>query len=151
MREKIDAIRRSNHPYSGEILETKLMLERFFNGLMVVVDILGAIISLTAFITLMEESERYSVDVPTNFFGYIIEMESDTFGAHPFTVFLYIILIFGFISFGLYCARTLILISLKTKMSKLDCLYRTEKYTELMIESNCHPNEDLIETTTAQK
>ncbi len=140
MIEKINGIKNSKHPYSEEINKTIALLDNIFNILLIVVISIGFITAIIASTGLAEWADNYKndvVDVPVNFFGYFIELESDTFGGSPFIVFVHTIIIFALISLVIFCVKTIIIAILNSKAKMLDILYYSEKLTELLVENSC--------------
>lgn len=140
MIEKINGIKNSKHPYSEEINRTIALLDKIFNILLVIINSVGFIAAIIASAGLAEWADGISggvADVPVNFFGYFIELESDTFGGSPFIVFVHTIIIFALISLVIFCVKTIITAILNSKAKMLDSLYHSEKFTELLVENSC--------------
>lgn len=136
MIEKINGIKNSKHPYSEEINKTIALLDKIFNVLLVIINSVGFIAAIIASAGLAEWADGISggvADVPVNFFGYFIELESDTFGGSPFVVFLHTTIILVLISLVIFCVKTIITTMLYSKAKMLDSLYHSEKLTELLI------------------
>lgn len=136
MIEKIDSIKNSTHPYSEEINKTITLLDKIFGFLLIILNSIGFIVAIVASAGLSKWADRYQndvCDVPVNFFGYFIELKSNTFGGSPFMVFVHTIIIFALISLAIVCIKILITAILKSKVHMLDSLYRSEKLTELLI------------------
>ncbi len=138
MSDKINSIRRSHHPYSGEIEANIDKINRVINIIIILLDALGFIIAIAASTGLSELATHYkdnTVDVPINFFGYGIELESNTIFASPTAVFFFIIIVFAFICIGLWCVKKIAITALETKKNMLDSTYHTEKLSELFLEN----------------
>lgn len=140
MIEKINSIKNSKHPYSEEINKTIALLDKIFNIFLVVINFVGFIAAIIASAGLAEWADGISggvADVPVNFFGYFIELESDTFGGSPFIVFVHTIIVLALISLAIFCIKTIITAILNSKAKMLDCLYHNEKLTEFLVENSC--------------
>lgn len=145
MLEKLNGIKSSKHPYSSEINRISALLDKIFNGLLIVLNAIGFITAIIASTGLAEWADGYKgdvVDVPVNFFGYFIELESDTFGGSTFVVFLHTIIVFALISFVIFCVKTMITTMLNAKATMLDSLYHNEKLTELLVEKSYKSQDD---------
>lgn len=142
MIEKLNNIKNSKHPYSEEINKTIALLDKIFNILLVVINSVGFIVAIIASTGLAEwiDDQKYGeVDIPVDFFGYLIDIESDTFGGSPFIVFLHMIIIFVLISLVIFCVKTIINTILKCKANIMDSLYHNEQLTTLLIDNICNP------------
>lgn len=151
MIEKINGIKNSKHPYSGEINRISALLDKIFNGLLIVLNAIGFITAIIASTGLAEWADGYKgdvVDVPVNFFGYFIELESDTFGGSPFIVFLHTIIVFVLISLVIFCVKTITTTMLNAKSTMLDSLYHSEKLSELILEKSCNSQDDAVASQT---
>lgn len=151
MIEKINGIKNSKHPYSDEINRTSAVLDKIANILLIVLNAIGFVTAIIASTGLAEWADSYSgdeVDVPVNFFGYFIELESDTFGGSPSFVFLHTIIIFMLISFVISCIKIIITTMLNSKAKMLDSLYHNEKLTELLVEASCNSQKEVIDSQT---
>lgn len=140
MIERINDIKNSNHPYSEEINRTIAILEKIFNTLLVAINSIGFIAAIIASAGLAEWADGISggvVDVPVNFWGYFIELESDTFGGSPSMVFVHTIIVCALISFVIVCFKMTITALLKSKIHMLDSLYHNERLTEMVIMNDC--------------
>ncbi len=138
MIEKINNIKNSKHPYTDEISSSILFFKNFFNILIIVFNVMGFIVATVATVGLVNYS---SSSVTVNFFGYIIELGSDTLACFPFILFMYIISIFLLISLAFICIKLFITEILRSKRYMLNSLYRNEKLTELLIINNCDIDE----------
>ena len=141
MIEKTTGINNSEHPYSEKINNTITSLNMIFDFLSIFFGIFGFIVALIASTGLAEEmSDHNSVfRFPVHFFGYVIELESNTLSGSPLTVFIYIITIFALISLAIFCIKTITVAILNAKAKMLNSLYHCEKMTELLVENYCHP------------
>lgn len=140
MIEKINGIKNSKHPYSEEINKIIVLLDKIFNFLLIVINSIGFIAAIIASVGLVEWADGITggvADVPVNFFGYFIELESDTFGGSPFIVFVHTIFVFALISLAIFCIRIIITAILNSMAKMLDSIYRSEKFTELLVENSC--------------
>lgn len=145
MIEKINGIKNSKHPYSEEINKTIALLDKIFNILLIVINSIGFVAAIIASAGLAEWADGISggvADVPVNFFGYFIEIESDTFGGSPFIVFVHTIIVLALISLAIFCIKTIITAILNSKAKMLDSLYHSEKFTELLILNNCSSQDE---------
>lgn len=141
MIENINKIKNCKHPYSGEINRISALIEKIFNILLIAINTIGfitAIIASTGLAEWIDEQNYDEVDIPVDFLGYLIDIESDTFGGSPFFVFLHIIIVFTLISLVTFCVKTIITANLNSKAKMLDSLYRNEKLTETLIENICN-------------
>lgn len=153
MLEKINSIKSSKHPYSDEINRTIALLNKIFNIFLIALNSIGFIVAIIASTGLAEWADGYKgdvVDVPVNFFGYFIELESDTFGGSPFIVFVHTIIIFALISLVIFCVKTIITAILNSKAKMLDSLYHSEKLTELLVENSCNSQEEVLDSQTKE-
>lgn len=151
MIEKINGIKNSKHPYSEEINKTIALLEKIFNILLIVINSVGFIAAIIASAGLAEWADGISggvADVPVNFFGYFIEIESNTFGGSPFIVFVHTIIVLALISLAIFCIKTIITAFLNSKAKMLDSLYHSEKFTELLILNNCSSQDESCDSQT---
>ena len=145
MTEKINVIRHSKHPHSEEINKTIALVNKIFNILLVVINSVGFIAAIIASAGLAEWADGISggvADVPVNFFGYFVELESDTFGGSPFIVFVHTIIVLAVISLVIFCVKATITAILNSKAKILDCLYHSEKLTELLVEKSFNLQDD---------
>ena len=144
---KNNNIRQNVHPYSNEIDKQIVWLEKTYNIMCSVLYILGSITAFVAAIGLAEWADGIGggvADVPVNFFGYFIEIESDTFGAAPITVFLYTFIVVGIIRVVLACIKRMVIVHLQAKKHMLDSLYHSEQMMELLVR-NTFEEENAIE------
>ncbi|MBQ8909766.1 MAG: hypothetical protein IJY91_01850 [Oscillospiraceae bacterium] len=140
MDQKINAIKNAKHPYSVELNKLVDLLDKVFYVFIVLINVVGFIIAEVATNGLADWAEKYKGDVvsfPVNFFGFFIEMESDSFGSSPLSLLIYIILICVIVSLAIVGIKLAVTAALKSKINALDTLYRTEKLTELLLENNC--------------
>ena len=87
MIENINKIKNCKHPYSGEINRISALIEKIFNILLIAINTIGfitAIIASTGLAEWIDEQNYDEVDIPVDFLGYLIDIESDTFGGSPF-------------------------------------------------------------------
>lgn len=150
---KINSIKNSKHPYSEEITRTIAMLNTIFDILLVVIDSVGFIAAIIASAGLAEWASGFMYDVvgvPVNFFGYFIELDSNTFGGSPFSVFVHMIIVLVLISLAIFCIKTIINAILNSKVKMLDSLYHSEKLTELLILNNCISQDEGCTSQTKQ-
>lgn len=153
MIQKLNGIRNIKHPYSEEISKTIALLDKIFNILLVAINSVGFIAAIIASAGLAKWADGYAgdvVDVPVNFFGYFIELESDTFGGSPFIVFVHTIIVLALISLAIFCIKIIITAILNSKAKILDSLYHSEKFNELLLLNNCNLQEDSCASQTKQ-
>ena len=115
------------------------VLQKIFISLLIAIAVVGVISAFVASNGLSDWAEEYSddtVDIPVSFFGYFIELESDTFGGSPFVVFLNTILNYAFIWVIVFLFGTVALGCLETKQKTLDSVYHSEKLLERLLEVN---------------
>ncbi len=129
-------INRLKHPYSTNIDASILTVTKIFNFILIITDCIGTILAIIAASAVSELAE-HNADIPVNVFGYEIEFESEFFAASPLMVFIYIVIIFMFISLAITVIKIFVITSLEAKANALDCAYRTQKMTELMVKTNC--------------
>lgn len=145
MTEKINVIRNSKHPHSEEINKTIALVNKIFNILLVAINSVGFIAAIIASAGLAEWADGISggvANVPVNFFGYFVELKSDTFGGSPFIVFVHTIIVLAVISLVIFCVKATITAILNAKAKMLDCLYHSEKLTELLVENSFNLQDD---------
>ncbi len=141
MIKKINSIKYSKHPFSEEIDKAIVLSGKFFNSLLFTVICVGFIAAIVAAVGLAEWADGFGdgvADVPVNFFGYFIELESDTPGGSPLIVFLYIMTVTTLISSVILCIKAITVAILRSKANMLDSLYHSEQLTELLILHTCN-------------
>ena len=119
---KLNDIKNSKHPYSSEINRVSALLDKIFNGLLIV---LNAIYCIAAIITLTDLAE------------WAVEY-----------MFLHTIIVFALISAVLFCVKTVTITLLQVKARMLDSLYHNEKLTELLVEKSCNSQDDATASQT---
>ena len=155
MIQKINNIKKTAHPHSEEISKTIDTINKAFTSFLVLLNCLGlaaafAASSRLAELTTNQYGDTRIISVPVNFFGYILDVESD-FWASQLIVFVYIALIFVFITIILTCIKLFIIAVLKSKIHMLNSIYHTEQLTGLLLEKNCELPTGSPEVTPEQQ
>lgn len=133
MTHEISQIKNSKHPYLDALNTTIKNINTIFNSIIIILNCVGFLTSIVALVRMIEKAERHS-DVDVNIFGYIMDLDYDTFGGSAFVVFLYISTIFAVITLAIFAIKTITIAILKTKANTLNSIYRNECLTEFLVE-----------------
>lgn len=125
------------HPNSPGIRGVVEIISHVYKIILISLIVIGLITAIVAAVGL----EEYSDDVPVNFFGYIIELEEETFGNNPVVIFFYVVTVFALIITFLSCIQMVVSTLLNTKANALDTLYKNQKLTELLVLNLCSQQE----------
>lgn len=151
MSQNIKKIKNMVHPEASKVREQVKTMDIILRTVQVLLLVSGFVLGIAMAIHLSEYASEHGgyddvVEYTVNFFGYHLEVESDTFLGSPFMMFLFVSAGFDLVVLLLDGMRIYMRSMLTAKAEMLDTTYKTELLTALLVMQGNNSGENDGET-----